>query len=175
MSGLPNCFARKSFLTCILHQISHGSESQPRQLLCASVSTVVPDLTFPEKCQSRPHAKMVLLEVCAILQRASSSICTVCTGARKLTKSALAIERRETKLYFLVFIARVRSHGGGREGGKKGVELEWKLGGEGLTANISIPRSNSKCRGRDISWNVKTCHTHCETCHSEQWVTRCIL
>ena len=114
------------FLACILYQISHGSESQPRQLLCASVSTVVPDLTVPKKCQSRPHAKMVLLEVCPILQRVSSSICTVCTGAGKLTKSALAIERREreTKLYFLVFIARVRSHGGGREGGKKGVELK---------------------------------------------------
>ena len=127
MSGLPNCFARKSFLTCILHQISHGSESQPRQLLCTSVSTVVPDLTFPEKCQSRPHAKMVLLEVCPILQRVSSSICTVCTGAGKLTKSALAIERREreTKLYFLVFIARVRSHGGGREGKEAKKGLSW--------------------------------------------------
>ena len=44
------------------------------------------------KCQS---AKMVLLEVCPILQRVSSSICTVCTGAGKLTKSALARNREE--------------------------------------------------------------------------------
>ena len=55
------------------------------------------------KCQLRPHAKMVLLEVCPILQRVSSSICTVCTGAGKLTKSALAIERRERERDEIIF------------------------------------------------------------------------
>ena len=46
---------------------------------------------------------------------------------------------RETKLYFLVFIARVRSHGGG---GKKGVELKWKidteLGDEGEDGLLTL-------------------------------------
>ena len=67
-----------------------------------------------------------------ILQWVSSSICSVCTASGKRTKSVFALSsaregerERDTKLYFLVFIARVRSHG--RGGGKKGVELEWKV------------------------------------------------
>ena len=45
-------------------------------------------------------------------------------------KRARNREERETKLYFLVFIARVRSHGGGREGKEAKKGLSWSENSE---------------------------------------------
>ena len=131
MSGLPNCLARIFPHLHIAPDFTRQWISTPTIALCKCQYSG-PKTHSCNKCQSRPHAKMVLLEVCPILQRVSSSICTVCTGAGKLTKSALAIERREreTKLYFLVFIARVRSHGGGREGKEAKKGLSWSENSE---------------------------------------------
>ena len=57
----------------------------------------------------------------------------------KKRRKRLREGERETNLYFLVFIARVRSHGGG---GKKGVELKWKidteLGDEGEDGLLTL-------------------------------------
>ena len=58
---------------------------------------------------------------------------------QKAEKERERERERHTKLYFLVFIARVRSHGGG---GKKGVELKWKidteLGDEGEDGLLTL-------------------------------------